>query len=92
MDKFAAALIDALGGTTEVARFMSAPVSTVHNMRTKRLTGSRLNHLRRIARDERPSLDVAALASDHGFELPPIAPEDSPSCGKTDEVSQQVTA
>jgi hypothetical protein len=71
MNGFACALIDALGGTAKVAQAMNAPPTTVSNMRSN-LTPSRLNHLRRIARQDHPNLDVEALAAEYGVELPPI--------------------
>lgn len=91
MDKFACALIDALGGTAKVAQAMNAPASTVSNMRSN-LTGSRLNHLRRIARQDHPSLDIEALAAEHGVELPCIESVCFTSHGKADEVSASVSA
>lgn len=91
MDKFACALIDALGGTAKVAHAMNAPASTVSNMRSN-LTGSRLNHLRRIARQDHPSLDVDALAAEHGVELPPIGSDIAPSSGTSSQISQQAAA
>lgn len=71
MDRFACALITAMGGTTKVARAMHASVSTVNNMR-RQLTPSRLNHLRRIAEQEHPALNVDALAAEHCVELLPL--------------------
>lgn len=50
---------------------MHAPVSTVNNMR-RQLTPSRLNHLRRIAEQEHPALDVDALAANHSIQLVPL--------------------
>jgi len=92
MDQFASAVIDALGGTAKVAELMHAPVSTVHNMRTRRLTASRLNHLRRIAQDQVPPVNVALIAAEHGVELRSIGPHDALSCGNANEVSARVTA
>jgi hypothetical protein len=69
MDAFATALIDAMDGTSNVARLARAPITTVHNWRKAGLAPSRLDHLRRIARDEYPELDVAALAAAHGITL-----------------------
>ena len=71
MDPFASALIDRLGGTARVASLADAPMSTVHNMR-RRLTVSRLNHLRRIASDIGLADEVENLARQHGMELSPI--------------------
>jgi len=92
MDRFASALIDALGGTARVAELMHAPLSTVHNMRTRRLTDSRLNHLRRIAQDSAPPVDVASLAATHGVELRSIEPMPAQSSGKNDTSSHRVLA
>lgn len=89
MDRFASALIDALGGTAKVAELMHAPVSTVHNMRTRRLTDSRLNHLRRIAQDSVPPVNVTVLAAAHGVELRSIELVPEQSSGKTAETSPQ---
>jgi hypothetical protein len=54
---FAKQVIDALGGTSEVARAIEAPTSTVHSWRTIGIPPSRLAHLR-------------LLASGLGIELP----------------------
>lgn len=92
MDEFANALIDALGGTTKTAALMEAPLSTVHNMRTRKLTGSRLNHLRRIANDLEPPVDVPALAARFGVELEPIDSLGCASSGNAHDLSGEVTA
>lgn len=71
MSTYADRLIDALGGTTEVAELVKAPTSTVHSWRRKGLSPSRLDHLKLAAAaagktvdwdDPRPPLrqDVAA--------------------------------
>ncbi len=91
MDRFACALIDALGGTTKVAHAMHAPASTVNNMRSN-LTSSRLNHLRRIAQQEHPNLDVEALAEEFGVELLPIPEPDHQSLGTSGQISRQSSA
>lgn len=105
MDLFASALIDALGGTAKVASLAEAPMSTVHNMR-RRLTRSRLNHLRRIAAAEGLSREVIDLARAHGVALEPLAvgeskvehgaekchDEGETSCGKNSEISARVPA
>ena len=78
MNGFACALIDALGGTAKVAQAMHAAPTTVSNMRSN-LTTSRLNHLRRIARQDHPDLDVEGLAAKYGVELPPINSTVAPS-------------
>jgi hypothetical protein len=69
MSSFANALIDHMGGTREVSRMTDAPESSVSGWRSG-LTGSRLNHLVRTARMERPALDLQALAREHGVALP----------------------
>jgi len=89
MDRFASAVIDALGGTAKVADMMHAPVSTVHNMRTRRLTASRLNHLRRIAQDQVPPVDVALIAEEHGVELRSIGRHNTTSCGNAVGISDR---
>lgn len=92
MDSFATALIDALGGTTAVANRARTGVSTVHHWRRAGLSASRLDHLRRIAQDELPLVDVDAIAAQHGVELPPICEMGPTSAGKADEVSASVSA
>jgi hypothetical protein len=92
MDDFANALIDALGGTTAVANRARTGVSTVHHWRRSGLSPSRLDHLRRIAQDECPSVNVNLIAAEHGVELPPIAVADATSSGTSAEVSQRVAA
>lgn len=49
MDTFAEQTIDALGGTSAVAKLIEAPVSTVHSWRTNGIPASRLAHLRLVA-------------------------------------------
>ena len=49
MDAFSNKVIDALGGTSAVARLTEAPVSTVHSWRKNGIPPSRLAHLRLIA-------------------------------------------
>lgn len=92
METFASALIDALGGTTRTAELMNAPLSTVHNMRTRKLTGSRLDHLRRIARDMQPPVDVSAIAARFDIELDPIQPLSLSSSGNGVDLSAAVSA
>jgi hypothetical protein len=92
MDSFANALIDALGGTTAVANRARTGVSTVHHWRRTGLSASRLDHLRRIAQDELPSVNVEAIAAEHGVELPPIGDEAATSSGTSPEISQQAAA
>lgn len=49
MDSFAEQTIDALGGTSAVAKLIEAPVSTVHSWRKIGIPSSRLAHLRLVA-------------------------------------------
>lgn len=56
MSIYAEKIIDALGGTTELARAMEAPVTTVHAWRTIGIPTSRLAHIRLIAKDKRVQL------------------------------------
>lgn len=46
---YANQVIDALGGTSEVARLAEAPTSTVHSWRKIGIPPSRLAHLKLIA-------------------------------------------
>ncbi|WP_267396974.1 MULTISPECIES: hypothetical protein [unclassified Sphingomonas] len=92
MDDFANALIDALGGTTATAQRARTGVSTVHHWRRTGLSPSRLDHLRRIAQDECPSVNVEAIAAEYGVELPPIGEADQTSSGNIGDDSQQVAA
>lgn len=62
MQTYADQVIDALGGTSEVARKIEAPTSTVHSWREIGIPRSRLAHLR-------------LLAKDMGIELPPAPDE-----------------
>ena len=48
-DPYATAVIDALGGTTALAREIDAPISTVHSWRTIGIPASRLAHLQLLA-------------------------------------------
>jgi len=49
MSTFADIVIDKLGGTSAVARLISAPPSTVHSWRKIGIPSSRLAHLKLIA-------------------------------------------
>jgi hypothetical protein len=49
MSTYADIVIDALGGTSEVARLIEAPTSTVHSWRSIGIPKSRLAHLRLVA-------------------------------------------
>jgi len=46
---YADQVIDELGGTTEVARLIEAPTSTVHSWRKIGIPPSRLAHLKLVA-------------------------------------------
>lgn len=65
METFADQVIDALGGTSEVARLIEAPTSTVHSWRKIGIPPSRLAHLKLVA-------------SHKGVELPE-PPADAPA-------------
>ena len=45
-------IIDGLGGTSAVAKMMTAPVSTVHSWRKNGIPPSRLAHLKLVAQAE----------------------------------------
>ncbi|MBB3875289.1 hypothetical protein GGR47_001524 [Sphingomonas aquatilis] len=92
MDAFANALIDAMGGTTAVATRAKTGVSTVHHWRRTGLSPSRLDHLCRIAHDELPSLDLEAIAEEHGVQLPFSGEDVGSSVGKAGEISGSVAA
>ncbi len=55
-------IIDGLGGTSAVAKMMSAPVSTVHSWRKNGIPPSRVAHLKLVvqAKGLRWPLDTAA--------------------------------
>lgn len=72
MQQFADALIDAMGGTVAVAGLTDAPPSSISRWRGQ-LSRSRLNHLVRTARMERPAIDLEQLAGEHGVTLPAMA-------------------
>lgn len=55
---FADRVIDALGGTSAVARRINAPVSTVHSWRSIGIPASRLAHLELLAQAEKVALPV----------------------------------
>ncbi len=52
IDPYAIAVIDALGGTTCVAKLIDAPTSTVFSWRKIGIPPSRLAHLRLVAAAE----------------------------------------
>lgn len=62
MHKAADALIDALGGTTAVARLTDAPLSTVHSWRKNGIPRSRLAHLRLAVEANKIAVDFDTLA------------------------------
>lgn len=57
------AIIDALGGATELARLIEAPVSTVHSWRTIGIPRSRMAHIRLVAQVEGKELPSAQSAA-----------------------------
>ncbi|WIW88988.1 hypothetical protein K3M67_03120 [Sphingobium sp. V4] len=52
MSNEADTIIDGLGGTTAVAKMMSAPISTVHSWRKNGIPPSRMAHLRLVVAAE----------------------------------------
>ena len=62
-DEYANAVIDALGGTSAVARLLEAPVSTVHSWRKIGIPASRMSHLRLVAKIERKKLPPETKAA-----------------------------
>lgn len=93
MDQFANNLIDALGGTSAVARDTCTPTSTVHSWRKNGIPTSRLAHIRLIAERDGRAVDWSTgLAiegegggSDHVDT--DTVDEGAASHGKTDEIS-----
>lgn len=63
MSTYADTVIDALGGTSEVARLIEAPTSTVHSWRTIGIPKSRLAHLRLIANGQGKALPEPPAAA-----------------------------
>ncbi len=55
-------VIDALGGTSAVAKAIEAPTSTVHSWRTIGIPSSRMAHLRLIAQTMGITLPAEAAA------------------------------
>lgn len=64
MHKTADDLIDALGGTTAVARLTDAPLSTVHSWRKNGIPRSRLAHLKLAAKVAKLSVDFEAYSAE----------------------------
>ncbi|MGL5735794.1 MAG: carph-isopro domain-containing protein [Beijerinckiaceae bacterium] len=62
MSTYANTVIDALGGTTAVARMADLPTSTVHSWRTIGIPRSRLSHLRLLAKMEKIELPMEPSA------------------------------
>ena len=56
-------IIDAMGGTTAVAKLLSAPASTVHSWRKNGIPPSRLAHLKLAAHHAGKPLQVDAEAA-----------------------------
>ena len=68
MSEYAKAVIDALGGTTAVARMADTPVSTVHSWREIGIPASRIAHLRLIAQSEgKDAPDDSAIAMERAM-------------------------
>jgi hypothetical protein len=53
---YASRVIDALGGTTSVAKEIDSPKSTVHSWRVNGIPSSRLSHLKLLAWSKRIDL------------------------------------
>lgn len=64
MHTYADQVIDALGGTSEVARAIEAPTSTVHSWRAIGIPPSRLAHLKLVARERGITLPEPAAPDD----------------------------
>lgn len=56
-------IIDALGGTTAVARLTETPLSTVHSWRRNGIPASRLAHLKLAAHAAGMAVDVDQIAT-----------------------------
>jgi hypothetical protein len=65
MQTYADQVIDALGGTSEVARSIEAPTSTVHSWRKIGIPSSRLAHLRLLAKERGIELPEAPETPEH---------------------------
>ena len=58
-------IIDGLGGTSAVAKMMSAPVSTVHSWRKNGIPSSRIAHLKLIVQAEGLAWPLDSAAGAH---------------------------
>jgi len=57
------ALLDALGGNSEVSRITKMPYSTVRSFRSNGITEARLDHIVLAAAERNPDVDIAALVA-----------------------------
>ncbi|MBY9062323.1 hypothetical protein K7957_05185 [Sphingomonas yunnanensis] len=64
MQTTAEKIIDALGGTTPVARLMGSPISTVHSWRKNGIPPWRLAQLRVAAQECDPPVDIDAIVQE----------------------------
>ena len=80
METAANRIIDAMGGTSAVARRTETPPSTVHSWRRNGIPRSRLAHLRLVGQELDPPVDVDAIIS---------ATDAAPSSGKAQAVSAE---
>lgn len=63
MNATANQIIDALGGTSVVAKLIAAPVSTVHSWRKIGIPTSRMAHLRLVAQMQGVDLSADRIAA-----------------------------
>src|SRR5687768_6418598 len=80
MHALASRIIDALGGTTDTARMISAPISTVHSWRKIGIPAARLDHLKLAAQRDGKMIDWesgAKIEADH--DAASTAPEEAAS-------------
>lgn len=66
MQTVANQIIDAIGGTTAVAKLTSIPLSTVHSWRKNGIPASRLAHLKLAARAAKIRVDVDSIIAGAG--------------------------
>lgn len=64
MQRLTKAAMDALGGSSEIARLIKAPISTVHSWKTKGITEARLDHLRLAAKEAGIAIDWSTALED----------------------------